>query len=87
MINFCDINVYCYDDSVGTVMAYCTPAVYCDLIKRMNVLITSTRYMYMYVHLLYSLLEIGEVLLNLLMMVVLISEKCYRGLEIYYFHC
>lgn len=52
MINFYDINVYCYDDSVGTVMAYCTPAVDCDLKKRMNVLITSTRYMYMYVHLL-----------------------------------
>lgn len=86
MINFYDINVYCYDDSVGTVMAYCTPAVYCDLIKRMNVLIT------MYVHLLYSLLEIGEVLLNLLMMVVLQREVLQRlrnilfSLLIKYFH-
>lgn len=34
MINFCDINVYCYDDSVGTVMAYCTPVVYCDFKKK-----------------------------------------------------
>lgn len=92
MINFYDINVYSYVDSVGTVMAYCTPAVYCDLIKRMNVLITSTRYMYMYVHLLYSLLEIGEVLLNLLMMVVLQREVLQRlrnilfSLLIKYFH-
>lgn len=58
----------------------------------MNVLITSTRYMYMYVHLLYSLLEIGEVLLNLLMMVVLQREVLQRlrnilfSLLIKYFH-
>lgn len=59
----------------------------------MNVLITSTRYMYMYVHLLYSLLEIGEVLLNLLMMVVLIQREVLQRLRnilfsllIKYFH-
>lgn len=34
MINFYDINVYSYVDSVGTVMAYCTPAVYCDFKKK-----------------------------------------------------